>query len=68
MEFIIGFMFVLVMFWMIVVAIQSDQLWWALGMFLIFPLTLPYGILYWDRAKAPFLIGLAAGGLALLSA
>lgn len=64
MVYLIGLLFVIAMFWMMVIAIQSDQIGWAIGIFFIPILFVPlYGLLNLDKAKTPFF--LTVGGFLL---
>lgn len=51
--------------WLTVLAFKR-HLWWGLAV-LVLPITYPlFAALHWDRARRPFLIGLAAGAALLV--
>lgn len=53
--------------WLIVIAFKSDQILWGI---LILIFTLPafvYGLVYWDKAKTPYLLFIGAFVLMIMS-
>ena len=50
--------------WMIVIAFKNDQILWGILMiiFSVFPAFI-YGIVHWDKASKPFILGLVAFAL-----
>jgi len=54
--------------WMIVIAFQSDQiLWGVLIIMFSFLAAFIYGIVHWDKAKKPLLLGIVATVLGVLA-
>ena len=53
--------------WMIVIAFQNEQILWGV-LIILFTLLAAfiYGIVHWDKAKKPFLLGIVATVLAVL--
>jgi len=64
-------LFSLIMFaawiWMIVIAFMNDQILWGVLLILFSALTaFIYGIVHWDKAKQPFILGLVAFVMTIL--
>lgn len=68
MIYLLGFLVVIATFWMMVIAIKSDQIGWAVGIFFIPLIFVPlYGLLNWNTAKNPFLVAVGSMVLAVLA-
>lgn len=65
MEFVLGMAFIIALFFMIVIAIQKDQLLWGIGIFFLpFPVGFIYGALNWRETQTPMLVMI--GSVALI--
>jgi hypothetical protein len=61
--FLIGFLINFIAgVWLLVAAFQ-ESLWWGFGCLFIPFVQLVFLFAHWDRAKAPFLLGLVGGGI-----